>query len=320
MGRRSLPMALAAGALAVAVGGCVSAPEGGAGGGSAESASPSAEGSPGSGAETPGSGTPSGGPPAPPGSGPTAGDPDTPVPTPEATPEDPEALVAAIEEAVLTRGTARYSATASLGGVRRAAAEGGYAFHSAESIDFTARLDMTSREGDDYSARAVAVGDAFFLRPPTTEGMPEGTTWIRRSRADFEDPPEPRALYSEAIRAIAGIRDWSMIAGAGDLVPAGGRTVDGVRTSGYRATFAVVDGMAHVGGTGGAWRVLQDLYAQGVREISFTVWVDDHYLPRVVLADMDTDDGPGHVEMTFRDWGAEVDLTAPSGDAVWERS
>ncbi|MDA0562916.1 hypothetical protein LG943_00980 [Streptomonospora sp. S1-112] len=309
MGRRSLPMALAAGALAVAVGGCVSAPEGGAADPSG-SASPSAEGSP----------RPSGDPPAPPESGPTAGDPDTPIPTPEATPEDPQALVDAVEEAVLTRGTARYTATASLGGVRRAGAEGGYAFHSAEDFDFTARLDMTSRDGDDYSARAVAVGDAFFLRPPTTEGMPEGTTWIRRSRADFEDPPEPRALYSEAIRAIAGIRDWSMIAGAGDLVPAGGRTVDGVRTSGYRATFAVVDGMAHVGGTGGAWRVLQDLYAQGVREISFTVWIDDHYLPRAVLADMDTDDGPGHVEMEFSDWGAEVDLTAPSGDEVWRRS
>ncbi|GAB3457178.1 hypothetical protein GCM10027570_39480 [Streptomonospora sediminis] len=309
MGRRSLPKALAAGALACAVSGCVTAPDGGG----APAAESSAAGTP------TGTARPSESP-QPPAAQPTGGRPDTPIPTPESVPEDPADLVAAIEEAVLTRGTAHYSATASLNGLRRARAEGGYAFHGPDDIDFTARLDMTSREGDDYGARAVAAGGSVYLKPPTTEGMPAGTTWVRRSRADFEDPPRPRALYSEAIRSIAGIRDWSMIAGAADLVPAGGRTVGGVRTTGYRATFAVPEGMRHVGGTGGAWRVLQDLYAQGVAEISFTVWVDDHYLPRVILADMDSAEGPAHVEMEFDDWGSRVDLSAPPGDTVWRRS
>ncbi|WP_133743148.1 hypothetical protein [Actinorugispora endophytica] len=252
--------------------------------------------------------------------GPVEGDPDTPVQTPEATPEDPADLVAAIERAVLTRRTARYTATASLSGIRRAEATGGYAFHSEDSVDFTADLDMRSRDGDDYSARAVAVGDRFYLEPPTTEGMPDGTTWIGRSREDFEDPPEPRALYAETIRAISGIRDWSMIAGSTDLVPAGGRSVDGVRGRGYRATFTVLDGMQNVSGKGGAWRVLQDLYAQGVRDIDFTVWVDDEYLPLAAVVELEGDGRHGHIDLVFSDWGSTVDFPVPPSSEVWNRS
>lgn len=163
------------------------------------------------------------------------GDPDADIPDPGGAPETPEDLVAAVEKAVLARKTARFEATASLNGLRRAEADGGYVFRSEERVDFRVDLDMRSRSGGDYSARAVAEGEDFYLKPPSTDGMPDGKSWVGRSRADFEDPPEPRALYSEAIRSISGIRDWSMIAGAGDLVPAGPRTVDGMRGSGYRA-------------------------------------------------------------------------------------
>ncbi|WP_144390140.1 hypothetical protein [Marinactinospora thermotolerans] len=248
------------------------------------------------------------------------GDPDTPMPVPGSSPEAPADLVDAIEQAALTRVTTRFEATATLNGIPRARASGGYAFHEKDRVDFTADLEMSSREGDDYSARSVAVGEDFYLRPPSTEGMPEGTSWVLRSREDFEDPPEPRALYAETIRAISGIRDWSMIAAASDLVPAGARTVDGVRGSGHHATFDVLDGMANVSGKGGAWRVLQDLHAQGVEEISFTVWVDDEYLPLAVLVHMDTEEGPGHVDLTFTDWGTTIEFPLPPRAEVWQRS
>ncbi|PSK92249.1 hypothetical protein CLV63_1185 [Murinocardiopsis flavida] len=254
------------------------------------------------------------------GGGRVDGDPDTEIDVPGSEPGKPADLVAVIEKAVLTRATANFDATASLNGMRRAEASGGYAFRSEERVDFAVDLDMRARGGGDYSARAVAEDSAFYLKPPTTEDMPKGKSWVRRSRADFEDPPEPRALYAEVIRAVSGIRDWSMIAGASDLVPAGPRTVEGVRGRGYRAEFPVVEGMGHVSGKGGAWRVLQDLYAQGVRDIAFTVWVDDDYLPVAVLVQMDTDEGPGHVDLRFSDWGDDITLPVPAKRDVWRRS
>lgn len=248
------------------------------------------------------------------------GAPDAPLPGPESEPEAPAELVAAIEEAVLTRGTASYEATAMLAGIRRANATGVYAFHGPDRIDFTADLEMSDRSGRDRSAEAVALGGEFYLRPPTQEGMPEDTEWVKRSRADFEDPPEPRALYAEAIRSLAGMRDWSMIAGAGELLPAGSRTVNGERARGYRATVAVLDAMEEVGGSGGAWRVLQDLYAQGVAEVTFTVWVGPDYLPQAIVVQMDSDEGRATADLTFSDWGGTVEFEPPPGDLVWERS
>ncbi|GLU47621.1 hypothetical protein [Nocardiopsis ansamitocini] len=307
--QRSTAAGAAAFLVLCALSGCVSAPQDDPG--SSQTQAPP------SGAPPQGGDSPS--PPAP-DPGPVEGDPDTPIPAPDAPPETPGDLVSAIQRAVLTRETVRYQATASLGGIRRAEASGGYVFHAKDSIDFTADLDMRSRSGDDYAAQAVAVGDRFFLKPPTTDGLPSGAEWVGRSRADFEDPPEPRALYSEAIRAISGIRDWSMIAASSELLPSGRRTVNGVTGRGHRATFSVVDGMNNVSGTGGAWRVLQDLSAQGVRQITFTLWVDDDYLPVAVIVQMKSEDGPAHVDLTFTDWGDTLEFPVPDPGEVWNRS
>ncbi|PRX95791.1 hypothetical protein CLV72_109405 [Allonocardiopsis opalescens] len=224
-----------------------------------------------------------------------------------------------MESAAVARGSARFDMSGSLGGAGLASVTGGYVFHSAEEIDFTTTVEFRDG-GTTRTARAVGLGNAVYLRPPTRDGMPPGTEWIRRARSDWEDPPEVTPVYNEAIRSINGIRDWSMIAAAAELVPVGTRTVDGERTTGYRARFEVLAAMRTEGVVGASFRVLQDLYAQGARTVGFIVWVDGGYLPRSVLVSVPTDEGRLMAELNFHGWGEPVAPEAPPDELVWRRS
>ena len=105
--------------------------------------------------------------------------------------------------------------------------------------------------------------------------------------------------------------------GSSNVTSAGTEEIDGVETTKYTAQLDAADVSTLSGLDPSEREALKKSYDElGIEKINYTVWVDDNYQPRKLVAVTPSAAGDVTVTMNIADINKPVDLSAPPADQV----
>lgn len=167
--------------------------------------------------------------------------------------------------------------------------------------------------------RTLLIGKVAYVKMPVLAGATGGKPWIRMplngrdsDRLNLDD------LLQQGQR-MDPVAHTQMIASSKDVKAVGQESVGDVRTTHYRGTFEVAEGLADLDAEAAA-AVEQSL--AGVQKMRFDLWLDDRWLARKIyltgrLTDPALGSGTLSMVMRYRDYGEPVRVRKPpSGQTI----
>ncbi|GAA1561839.1 hypothetical protein GCM10009678_50910 [Actinomadura kijaniata] len=255
----------------------------------------------------------------------TAVAPQRPAPTPAARlgavslPAQPGPLVDLVARQVKAAGTVRAQLTTNGGQGSDGVQEQTVVQLRTNASPPEAQLMIVDKDPDEPSTtEAVVSGGVIYTRVDGQEQRP-GKPWVRLSRQDASNPelgPFAKLLTSLVDQVERTLGELSADTGL-TVVRHGtfkgeptSETVDGTPTRRYQGTTKTAD-------LKGGDKGVEALTGLGLKEIGWTLWVDDKGLPRKFEAGLATPQGMNvRQSVTYRQWGDPVSITVPPADKV----
>jgi hypothetical protein len=182
--------------------------------------------------------------------------------------------------------------------------------------DGTFKLVMLEEGGD----HVVYMNMAGLL---SSFGLGGGKTWMKMNL----EQTMANAGLGDAAKNLLGASNQNpaqaleMLKKVADVTKVGEETVDGTRTTHYRATIDVKDALEKAGLPASS---VQEITSSGMSaQVPVEVWVgDDDGLVRRMTIDYGSAAAgqafSGQLTMTLRDWGSDVSVEAPPADQVFD--
>jgi hypothetical protein len=168
----------------------------------------------------------------------------------------------------------------------------------------------------------IVLGDGAYLKMPSDQRL-GAKPWLKIGKSGDDPVSKLFGSLIDTARNSASVDAITEQAGqAGSIRSTAPDTVDGVTATRYelsvdvaKAADTVKDKMIKTG--------FRTMVEQGVKAVDTTLWVDGDNLPIKVVTEQPTLGAQGstsRVRMTIRysDWGAPVEITAPSPSEVGE--
>lgn len=181
------------------------------------------------------------------------------------------------------------------------------------SLAMQLKLDSLQAAGQSLSgAEVLLVDNTFYLHLAELSSALGGKHWVKvggnamgmgqllDQLAQIDPSTQMRAFVSSGNAAVDGSEE-----------------IDGVKTTKYSATVSV-DKLGDLSSLDAAQReALKKSYDElGIKEVNYTVWVDDQYQPRRLVVVTPSSAGDVTVTMNIADINKPVDLSAPPADQV----
>ncbi|WP_157420518.1 hypothetical protein [Actinomadura kijaniata] len=182
-----------------------------------------------------------------------------------------------------------------------------------------AQLTIVDKDPEEPgTTEAVVTGGIIYTRVDGQEQRP-GKPWVRLSRQDASNPelgPFAKLLTTMVDEVEKTLGELSSDTGL-NVVRKGtfkgeptSETVEGAATRRYQGTTKTAD--LKGGGKG-----VEAMTRLGLKEIAWTLWLDDKGLPRRFEAGLATPQGMKvRQSVTYRQWGDQVSITTPPADKV----
>ncbi|HTO01982.1 MAG TPA: LppX_LprAFG lipoprotein [Microthrixaceae bacterium] len=169
----------------------------------------------------------------------------------------------------------------------------------------------TIKSGEIGEMTMLLIDGAFYYQFP---GLPDGKEWVKMDSADAmsELGIDPSAMAEQNSNALAMLDNLS-----DDVKIVGEEEIEGMKTVHYRYSFdvgAMMQGALDSGALEGDAAEAAEMFGG---ESDMDVWVGEDGLIRRVAYELKMGEGapgmPGSIsyEMTFSDFGAPLDVTAP---------
>lgn len=215
---------------------------------------------------------------------------------------DAVALYAAIADALLEAGSYEFENTTSTGGQEGTLA-GAVEFATDTS---EANMRMTMEMAGLGESTLLIVDGQFYIEMTEEMGIPGDASWFTVD-PESDDPfsQQMASLFGEVGSATTLTDQLAEQADLLTVTEVGTETVDGVETTEY---FVVVNDVA-------AFEGLPAAQASG--DLSYTMWVGGDNLPRRMTT---TVDGTAVIDMTFSNFGTDLDVEAPPAEDVMDLS
>jgi LppX_LprAFG lipoprotein len=170
--------------------------------------------------------------------------------------------------------------------------------------------------GKSASVQEITTADAIYMKVP---GLAQSSDkpWIKLSLSALKQQTgvDVQGLMSQG-QGVDPAANVKMLTASKDARVVGTETVDGVRTTHYRGTYSLSDGLARLDADQ-RQKMQQLLNQQGLTKLNFDLWVDGQNLPRKVA--MYTPAGSTtdlSITENISDYNKPVTVTAPPASEV----
>jgi hypothetical protein len=179
--------------------------------------------------------------------------------------------------------------------------------------------DLSVTVAGQGNIRIVVLPDAFYLKLPSTAGLPGGKDWIKlTSKGDDALSAAFGPMLDQLSQSFDPTGNAAVLKASTSVTRAGTATVDGVRTTKYTATVDLAKVAAAVGG--GLATQYKALATSQTTSLDYAIWVGDDSLPRKFSTTIETPQGDVTAVGTYTDWGAPVTITAPRASEIADSS
>jgi hypothetical protein len=181
------------------------------------------------------------------------------------------------------------------------------------SLAMQLKLDSLQAAGQSLSgAEVLLVDNTFYLHLGELSSALGGKHWVKVGGNAMG--------MGELLDQLAQIdpsTQMEAFVSSGNATVDGSEEIDGVKTTKYSATVSA-DKLGELSSLDAAQReALKKSYDElGIKEVNYTVWVDDKYQPRRLVVVTPSSAGDVTVTMNIADINKPVDLSAPPADQV----
>ncbi len=181
------------------------------------------------------------------------------------------------------------------------------------SLAMHLKLQNLEAAGQSLSgAEVLFVDNAFYLHLGELSSALGGKYWVTLGGEEMG--------LGDLLNQFAQIdpaTQMKAFVSSSDVTAAGGEEIDGVQTTKYVAELDATD-VANLTGLEPSQReALKKSYDElGIEKINYTVWVDDKFQPRKLVALAPSSAGDVTVTMNIADINKPVDLATPPADQV----
>lgn len=161
--------------------------------------------------------------------------------------------------------------------------------------------------------RTMLVGKVVYLKMDVLAAATGGKTWVRLPLSDLDSDSLDMDQLLRQGQSMDPVAHTHMITSSDDIKIVGKETLEGVRTTRYRGTFSVAEGLADLEPEIAA--AMEESLA-GLETMKFDLWLDDKWLTRKITMTGKVRDpalGTGTMSMVlrFRDYGEPVEIEKP---------
>jgi hypothetical protein len=180
----------------------------------------------------------------------------------------------------------------------------GAATYGPDLSDFGLTTSMDLGAGGEMTM--LMVDSQVYLSLPPEAGMPVNVPWITIDPDGADSLSQQLGVLAERLGSSAEFQERFLEnAALITIEEIGSASVDGVDTTEYLMTVDVEDVADFLD--------LPEGEEAPFDELTYTLWVDEDYLPRRLTSDLG---GLGEIEMRFSNFGVDVEVEAPSVDEV----
>jgi hypothetical protein len=179
-------------------------------------------------------------------------------------------------------------------------------------------VDLTMAMPGMGKVRMIALPSALYLRLPASAHLPSGKPWIKIKADGTGTDPISKALgpvMTQMQESFDPQSNLELLKAMPAMKVAGRESIEGARTTKYKATVDLAKAAAVVAG-GPLAKQFRALTAAGIKTMDYTIWVDGQGLPRQYKTVMATAQGKATQTFNYRDWGKPLTIKAPPAKQV----
>lgn len=198
--------------------------------------------------------------------------------------------------------------------------KGRMSFRTLPSLAFDQNFREMSVNGEEMPGgmRILLVGKTVYLRMDMLAAATGGKSWIRMPLSELDKNGLDLDALLRQSQGMDPMAQTQMLTSSKDVKQVGKESLDGVQTTHYRGTF---DARTSMAGLDAKTRAAVEEGMQGIRSMSFDLWIDDAQLVRKMVMTGEVDDtdlGTGSLKMTmtFREYGEAVEIKKPPSSQV----
>jgi hypothetical protein len=179
-------------------------------------------------------------------------------------------------------------------------------------------VDLTMDLAGMGKVRMIALPSALYLRLPASAQLPSGKAWLKIKADGSGNDPISKALAPALAQMQESFDPQSnlvLLKAMPAMKAAGRESIEGARTTKYKATLDLAKAAAVVG-KGALAKQFRTLTAAGIKTMDYTIWVDGQGLPRQFKTIVLTAQGKVTQTFNYRDWGRPLTIKAPPARQV----
>ncbi|MEU3273397.1 hypothetical protein ABZ639_21375 [Saccharomonospora sp. NPDC006951] len=230
--------------------------------------------------------------------------------------DNPQELVKAASEQTQAAKTSKYEMTMSAAGMEIKA--NGVGRYDGENTAMSMNMEMM---GQSIEIRFVDM-TMYMKVPPEAAAQMGGKEW---AKIDAESAGAQGEQFDQIAQQSDPTKTLEYIQEAGEITSSEETTLDGQKATHYKIDLDFAKIADEMGTSSGMTSEQAQQLADQVGTLPMELWLNEENLPLKVTMDMGAvmeaagaPGGESKMEMTYSDWGTEVEVEAPPADQVGE--